>query len=67
MQFTRFCRNFDFVAKYALSQAPSCTNLLLPGSASDSRTGPIPNQTCPPHLNLPTYDIDEKVGFYKKV
>ena len=32
-------RNFDFVAKYASSQAPSCTNFLPPGSASDSRTG----------------------------
>jgi len=39
MQFTRFCRDFDLVAKYAFSQAPSCTNFLPPGSASDSRTG----------------------------
>ena len=39
MQFTLFCRDFDLVAKYAFSQAPSCTNFLQPGSASDSRTG----------------------------
>ena len=39
MQFTLFCRNFDLVAKYAFSQAPSCTNFSQPGSASDSRTG----------------------------
>ena len=41
MQFTRFCRDFDLVAKYAFSHAPSCTNFLPPGSASDSRTGPL--------------------------
>ena len=39
IQFTPLCRDFDFVAKYAFSQAPSCTNFLPPGSASDSRTG----------------------------
>ena len=39
MQFTLFCREFDLVSKYAFSQAPSCTNFLPPGSASDSRTG----------------------------
>ena len=36
----RFCRDFDLDAKNAFSQAPSGTNFLLPGSASDSRTGP---------------------------
>ena len=46
MQFTRFCRDFDLVAKYAFSQAPSCTNLLPPGSLSDSRTGPQCVQPC---------------------
>ena len=40
MQIMRFCRNFDLVAKYAFSQAPSCTNFMLPGSASDSKTRP---------------------------
>ena len=30
MQFTRFCRDFDLVAKYAFSQAPSCTNFQAP-------------------------------------
>ena len=44
IQFTHFCRNFDFVAKYAFSQAPSFTNFSLPGSASDSRTGSISEQ-----------------------
>ena len=39
MQFTHFCRDFDLVAKYVFSQAPSCINFLPPGSASDSRTG----------------------------
>ena len=39
MQFTLFCRDFDLVAKYAFSQAPSCANFSQPGSASDSRTG----------------------------
>ena len=38
MQFTRFCCNFDLVAKYAFSQAPNCTKFSLSGSASDSRT-----------------------------
>ena len=41
MQFTRYCRDSDLVAKYAFFQAPSCTNFLPPGSASDSRTGVI--------------------------
>ena len=40
-QFTPFCRDFDLVAKYAFSQAPSCTNFSLPGSALDSRTGQL--------------------------
>ena len=40
MQIMRFCRHFDLVAKYAFSQALSCTNFMLPGSASDSRTRP---------------------------
>ena len=39
MRKTLGCRNFDLVAKYAFSQAPSCTNFTPPGSASDSRTG----------------------------
>ena len=39
MQFTLFCRDFDLVAKYAFSQAPSSTNFPQPGSTSDSRTG----------------------------
>ena len=41
MQFTHFCRDFDLVAKYAFSQAPSCTNFSQPGSTSDSRTGDL--------------------------
>ena len=40
IQFTHFCRNFVFVAKYAFSQAPSSLNFSPPGSATDSRTGP---------------------------
>ena len=39
IQFTHFCRDFDIVAKYAFSQAPSSLNFSPPGSATDSRTG----------------------------
>ena len=39
IQFTHFCCDFDFVAKYAFSQAPSSLNFSPPGSATDSRTG----------------------------
>jgi len=41
IQFTHFCRDFDFVAKYAFSQAPSSLNFSPPGSATDSRTGTL--------------------------
>ena len=37
--FTSFCRQFAYVSKYALSQAPSDPNYALPGSALNSRTG----------------------------
>ena len=61
MQFMRFCRYFDIVAKYAFSQAPSCTNFCLqaphrilgPGLALSARA---PNVRACMH-GTPTMDI----------